>query len=604
MNKFPIIALSLLLAAVTAMTSCGGGNGQPPPPAPAAPSVNVNVGLKQLIFSWAEVSGATHYRLLENADGNSGFTQVGTDIPAGTLSVNLEIAVHLQDFGNALYMVQACNATGCTISTEVNAMNGMLAAIGYFKASNTDADDQFGFSVALSADGTALAVGARLEDSNATGVGGDQNDNSTDSSGAVYVFRFDGTDWFQQAYVKASNSEFADFFGDSVALSADGNTLAVGAFGERSNAIGVGGDQTDNTAGESGAVYVFRFDGTDWSQQAYVKASNTELDDQFGWDVSLSADGNTLAVGANREDSNATGINGNQNDNSAILAGAVYLYRFDGTTWSQQAYVKASNTGQDDQFGFAVALSADGNTLAVAAINESSGATGVGGDQSDNSAPNSGAVYLFQFDGTDWLQLAYVKASNTGAGDGFAAHVALNADGDTLAVGAINESSNATGINGDQSDNSAFAAGAVYLFRFDGTTWSQQAYAKASNTGTEIRDYFGTHVALSADGNTLAVGTYNEDSNATGVGGDQTDNTASNSGAAYLFRFDGTAWSQQAYVKASNSGQDDQFGRDVALSADGNTLAVGARYESGNATGINGDQSTDSSARAGAVYVY
>ncbi len=123
---------------VLILAACGGSGDspaaidpvvQPPPAAPAAPSVTVDVGLKQLIFSWAEVSGATHYKLLENPDGHSGFTQVGADIPAGTLSVNLDIAVHFQDFANAQYIVDACNATGCTGSTEVNAMNGMLAAI-------------------------------------------------------------------------------------------------------------------------------------------------------------------------------------------------------------------------------------------------------------------------------------------------------------------------------------------------------------------------------------------------------------------------------------------------------------------------------------------
>ncbi len=83
------------------LAACGGGGGspaavdQPPPTAPAAPSVTVDVGIKQLIFSWTEVSGATHYKLLENPDGQSGFTQVGADILAGTLSVNLEIAVHI-----------------------------------------------------------------------------------------------------------------------------------------------------------------------------------------------------------------------------------------------------------------------------------------------------------------------------------------------------------------------------------------------------------------------------------------------------------------------------------------------------------------------------
>jgi hypothetical protein len=95
---------------------------------------------------------------------------------------------------------------------------------------------------------------------------------------------------------------------------------------EASNATGVNGVETDNSASFSGAVYVFTRSGASWTQQAYVKASNTGADDQFGWSVALSADGNTLAVGAVGEDSNAMGVNGDQTNNSASYSGAVYLY--------------------------------------------------------------------------------------------------------------------------------------------------------------------------------------------------------------------------------------------------------------------------------------
>ena len=194
-----------------------------------------------------------------------------------------------------------------------------------------------------------------------------------------------------------------------------GNTKSffVGALLEASSATGIGGNQADNAAANAGAVYVFARAAGAWSQQAYVKASNTGERDQFGWTVALSADGNTLAVGANFEDSNATGVGGDQNDNSAEQAGAVYVFRFDGTDWFQQTYIKGSNPDGDYRFGTGVALSADGNTLAVGTWFEDSNATGINGDQSDNSAGDSGAVYLFRFDGTDWSQQAYVKASNT-----------------------------------------------------------------------------------------------------------------------------------------------------------------------------------------------
>ena len=193
----------------------------------------------------------------------------------------------------------------------------------------------------------------------------------------------------------------------------------------------------DNSSIYAGAVYVFSRSGTTWTQQAYVKASNTEAGDQFGYSVSLSSDGNTLAVGAKHEDSNATGIiDTNQDDDTKSAAGAVYVFSRSGTTWTQQAYVKASNTEANDDFGYSVSLSSDGNTLAVGAQRESSNATGIGGDEDDNSAPFAGAVYVFSRSGTTWTQQAYVKASNTEKIDHFGASVSLSSDGNTLAVGA------------------------------------------------------------------------------------------------------------------------------------------------------------------------
>jgi hypothetical protein len=178
-------------------------------------------------------------------------------------------------------------------------------------------------------------------------------------------------------------------------VSSDGSTLAVGAPNEDSAATAIDGNQADNSAGRSGAVYVFTRSGGVWSQQAYVKASNTGVDDLFGSSVAVSNDGDMLAVGAIDEDSAATGIGGNQADNSVLTSGAAYVFTRSSGVWSQQAYVKASNPGAVDAFGTSVAVSGDGNTLAVGAPNEASAATGIRGDQTDDSAPNAGAAYLF-----------------------------------------------------------------------------------------------------------------------------------------------------------------------------------------------------------------
>jgi cysteine-rich repeat protein len=335
------------------------------------------------------------------------------------------------------------------------------------------------------------------------------------------------------AYLKASNSGYADQFGWSLALSADGSTLAVGTYGEDSAATGIDGEQASEAAPQAGAVYVFVRRDSTWIQQAYVKASNTEADDHFGRSVALSADGSTLAVGASAEDGAATGVGGDEANNAALHAGAAYVFTRSGGTWSQQAYVKASNTGGDDRFGESVALSADGSILAVGAFVEDSAATGVGGDQADNSAGSSGAVYVFARSGGTWSQQAYVKASNTEADDHFGRSVALSADGATLAVGASAEDGAATGIGGDQADGAAPQAGAVYVFARSGGAWSQASYVKASNTGRG--DFFGEEVALSGDGDFLAVAALREDSAGTGAGGDQASDAAVDAGAVYVF---------------------------------------------------------------------
>ncbi|MCF7675508.1 MAG: choice-of-anchor D domain-containing protein, partial [Akkermansiaceae bacterium] len=231
--------------------------------------------------------------------------------------------------------------------------------------------------------------GAYWEDSAATGIDGDQGDNSAHTSGAAYVFARSGSSWSQQAYLKASNAGVADYFGRSVSVS--GDTVVVGAYGEDSATTGIDGDQSDNSASSSGAAYVFSRGGGLWTQQAYLKASNTGTGDCFGGSVAVSGD--TVVVGAQYEDSNATGVDGNQNDNSASHAGAAYVFERSGSNWSQQAYLKASNTGADDRFGYSVSLS--GDTVVVGAYGEDSSVTGIDGDQGDNSAGDSGAAYVF-----------------------------------------------------------------------------------------------------------------------------------------------------------------------------------------------------------------
>jgi trimeric autotransporter adhesin len=515
------------------------------------------------------------------------------------------------------------HSTAQSPSPSTTSPLGALKQLAYLKASNGEAGDHFGcggvldghagYGAAMSGDGNTIAIGAPHESSAARGINGNQSDNSAHDAGAVYVFTRNGASWTQQAYVKASNAEEGDEFGHAVALSADGNTLAVSAFWESSGATGVNGNQNDNSVPQAGAVYVFTRAGNTWRQQAYIKASNTGEagtadtfgdGDQFGFSLALSDDGNTLAVGAHAEDSRSPGINSDQKDNTASSAGAVYVYTRTGTTWSHQAYVKPANPDGGDLFGFTVALNADGNTLAVGSYDEGGSARGINGTV-DNNRRGSGAAYVFTRTGTTWAQQAYIKTSNAEGGDSFGVHVQLSDDGNTLLAGSLDEDCLATGVNppGCDTDQKAdTSAGAAYVFVRSGQAWSQQAFLKPS---TIMRaDWFGSRLALSGDGNTAAIPSPLEGSSARGLNGNQKDSSATDSGAVFLFTRTGGAWSQQVYLKASNSEAFDEFGSSLALSRDGRTMVFTSKAEDSAAKSVNGNQNDNSADEAGAAYVF
>jgi len=465
-------------------------------------------------------------------------------------------------------------ASGQTRRYTVTPTRGQQEA--YVKASNTETIDSFGFRIALSGDGTRMVVGAPNEDSAARVVNGNEDDNlnTASTAGAAYVFVHDGSVWRQEAYLKPSNLDVEDYFGVAVAISTNGDTIAVGANGEDGSGPGLNGNPADNNVTDTGAAYVFVRNGAFWTQQAYVKASNstTGADDRFGQSVALSSNGNTLAVGAYHEDS------------GAALSGAVYVYtRGGGTEWDFQAYLKASNPGVEDGFGTSITLADDGSTLAVGAYGE---------DGAGNSVSGGGAVYVFTRTGTTWSEPLYLKAPTPQVGGYFGHAVELSGNGNILAIGAHGEDGGA--------DN---GRGAVYVVTRSGGTWGVPVRVTASNA--ESGDRFGVALALSGDGNTLAVCADGEDALAFGLSASPVGNdSATNSGAVYVFARSGTTWNQHTYVKASNTGADDAFGYRLSLSDDGRVLVTGTPYEDSNATGIDGNQGSNSAANSGAVYVF
>jgi len=391
-------------------------------------------------------------------------------------------------------------------------------------------------------------------------------------------------------YIKASNTDKDDKFGQFAKISSDGNTLAVSAIWEKSRAKGIDGDQTDNSYDQAGAVYVFAREGREWVQQAYLKASNTDPWDAFGLALDISEDGSTLAISATGEDSRANEINGDSNDNSGSSIGAVYLFSRSDGIWSQEAYIKPRQLPQVGHmlgFGQAVALNASGSLLAV------------GSEWGVVNGTASGSVSIFEREENSWTEIQLLSASNAGYGDHFGDSVAFSDDGNVLVVGAPNEDSKTSLVNGNQEDNSAINSGAAYVFTRNESGWVQDSYLKANNTSEER--YFGGEVSVSGNGKVIAVGVYRD--NGSGVDSPHS-NSLPWSGAVHVFEKIDSVWSRVQYLKASNAGQADRFGTSVSLNFNGDTLAIGASSEDGDAIGIAEPQSRDYSPGSGAVYVF
>ena len=539
------------------------------PPLPAAPTVSIEGDIKKLAFSWNAVAGVENYRLLENADGHSGFTQVGDDIPADTLTATLDIAVHLFDWVGAQYIVEACNLSGCNSSSVISATDVMLDAIGYFKASNTDSGDEFGGvwnwdefgwygGVSLSFDGRTLAIGAPHEQSAATGIGGDELDNSVDYAGAVYVFRRSDLGWFQQAYIKGEGTAF-EWFGNAVALSGDGDTLAVGS-------------------PEKG-FHVYQFANRQWTEQS-INITNSRCND-VGVSIAISQDGSVIVAGNPLDANYRLGVGGMIEPippplyEESPYSGAVCVFIREGSEWWDDVYIKPSDTHDGMMFGSTATVNTDGTTIVI-------------------GAPyNPGAAYVFRSIGGTWFEEARLRGSNTEDQDLFGAALSTSGDGNSFVASAMRYSSDLGG-----GDNS----GASYIFSFDGEEWVERSLIRPPNL--DPQDYFGTSVSLDSSGTILAVGARSEDSSAIAIGGDALDNSSTSSGAVYVFVYRAGEWMHQSYVKASNTEALDHFGRATSLSGDGKTLAVAASGEDSQATGVNGVQLDNNAPDSGAVYLY
>ena len=376
-------------------------------------------------------------------------------------------------------------------------------------ANDAKANDHFGNAVAI--DGNTIVVGAA-----------EAAFNGMANYGAAYVFTRSGATWTQQQKLILSNSDPQTYFGSAVAVR--GNTAAIGAYREDSSFFGF--PMADN-----GAVYIFTRNGATWTQQAHLVADTPADFDQMGRAVALH--GETLVAGAF----------------TAGNKGAAFVFTRNGTSWSQQAKLVASDGGVQDFFGEAVAL---GQDVAV-----------IGAPQANpNGQNNRGAAYVYTRSGNVWTQQTKLTASDGAATHNFGRAVAFN--GECIAVGASR-----VPIGG------VLESGAAYLFTRNGTTWVQQQKFSASDAGTQA--YFGAALALSDS--YLIAGAWGAEVNGN-----------SQQGAVYTFQLS-HSYPLTDTLSANDGTANDHFGLSVAVNS--TVAAIGAPDED-----INGQ--TDQ----GAVYVF
>ena len=360
------------------------------------------------------------------------------------------------------------------------------------------------------------------DESKATEKHGGEDVEPTQPTQRALLDAFAGIEHTEILLVPFSATEF-DEFGWSVAT--DGQTIVVGA------------PLHDEMGPESGAAYVFEQIGDRWREAARLLPDDGEASGWFGRWVDI--DGDTIVIGAPLMD-----VKGEDDD-----AGAAFVFVRAGQGWAQQAKLVAPDAGAGDQFGWSVAIS--GDTLAISAIAD------------DFGGVDSGSIYIFRRSGETWEQEAWFLAGDPGVADMMGGDIAL--DGDTLIAGATGDD-----VGGTES-------GAAYVFRRDGTTWSQTT--KLLPPQVDEFDEFGRSVAVSGDRIVVAA--------------PFDDDAGRDAGAVYLFRRVQGRWIQQTKLISADLVEGDWFGWGVAI--DEQTLIVGAPHDTDPDLGI---------ARTGMAYVF
>ncbi|MGH1358728.1 MAG: FG-GAP repeat protein [Burkholderiaceae bacterium] len=400
------------------------------------------------------------------------------------------------------------------------------------------------------------------------GGGGGSNDSVASDPGAP-----DNAGWTKDPVVVAPNAGQTNRFGFRVALSADGNTLAISAPQERSAALGVNASQQQEQGAFRGAVYLFSRSGSqDWIFQTYIKASvllRGEFAPAFGSAISLSADGNTLVVGARTANGTRDGIG----ETSRIESGALFVFtRTDGQTWHETAILRADNGLTLDRLGSSVTISADGKTIVAGAPTRDYG-TVTGEPDAAQRLRDSGAAYVFSLDESGrWQQTALLRAPEPAVNDQFGHSVVVSGDGNRVVVGAPRESSGGSGVVEQRLPGTPDSerTGAAYIFRRQGDGYSLEAMLKPQQP--QRYQAFGQSLAIDDAGSRLAVG-----GDFTGYA-EQTGSGLIDYPPGYvdIYNRNLLAWQPGGVLADPRPrAQSDRFGESLAITPDGRTLAVG-----------------------------
>ncbi len=396
----------------------------------------------------------------------------------------------------------------------------------YLKASNAEQGDQFGYAVDVSDDGSIIVVGAPEEDSAARAVFSDEANNSNPDSGAIYVFYDDGQGWVQTRYLKSDTaSSDRRYFGQAVAISGDGSTIAVGAPGELNGV---------------GRAFTFQnFGSADFRWHPGVDVPIAGGDSRFGQSVSLNYDGSVLMVGAPNHDlvpDQGEGTVFVFGRNPQVNEGREVAYRVapPRPEWLLTQQLSAPNPDAFDAFGTSLQLNAAGDRAVVSALFEDS-AAGAALTDVDNSLSESGALYVADVDQNGvWQISARLKPADADFDDLWGHAVSLNASGTRIAVASIEDASGIAGLDADLTDTSQRQAGAVAVFELNNSAWTPLRTVKAAAPGEE--DLFGMSIDFAEDGNRLLVGAPGEDGMTAGVNaGVIDDDSMEDPGAGYLY---------------------------------------------------------------------